>query len=393
MRLVKPLKNPALHRFDRPLELEVKVLRRAVGQVAAQAATHAVALDRDGAFPIEDINALATAGALRAPLPRAFGGLGLGTTSEGASPLMEILRLLGHANLSLGRLYEGHVNALSLIVGYGTPAQIMAAADDAAAGLLFGVWNTEGSDGVVIERTSLGLLLRGRKRFASGAGFIRRPLITARAEGNSLLMVLPKLAENTISDRADLSDWQAQGMSASATGVFDFTGIDTRSDDIIGSDGDYHRQPHFSAGAWRFAAVQLGGIDRLFEEGRFHLATSGRIHDPHQQSRMGQALIAAETAHLFVRSAADLAEKAEAKPERAVAYVNLARLAVERAALDVMEAVHRSVGLAGFMRSHPIERLTRDLATYLRQPAPDQALTAAAAYALPLATPLSELWQ
>jgi hypothetical protein len=58
-----------------------------------------------------------------------------------------------------------------------------------------------------------------------------------------------------------------------------------------------------------------------------------------------------------------------------------------------MEAVQRSVGLAGFMRSHPIERLTRDLATYLRQPAPDQALTAAAAYALPLATPLSELWQ
>jgi hypothetical protein len=53
------------------------------------------------------------------------------------------------------------VNALSLIVGYGTPAQIMAAADDAAAGLLFGVWNTEGSDGVVIERKSLGLLLRG----------------------------------------------------------------------------------------------------------------------------------------------------------------------------------------------------------------------------------------
>jgi hypothetical protein len=47
MRLVKPLKNPALHRIDRPLELDVKVLRRAVGQVAAQAATHAVALDRD----------------------------------------------------------------------------------------------------------------------------------------------------------------------------------------------------------------------------------------------------------------------------------------------------------------------------------------------------------
>ena len=61
-------------------------------------------------------------------------------------------------------------------------------------------------------------------------------------------------------------------------------------------------------------------------------------------------------------------------PEQLVAYVNLARLAVEAAALDLMQLVQRSVGLQAFMRPNPIERISRDLATYLRQPGPDRAL-------------------
>jgi hypothetical protein len=40
--------------------------------------------------------------------------------------------------------------------------------------------------------------------------------------------------------------------------------------------------------------------------------------------------------------------------------------------------VQRSLGLAGFLSDNPIEILTRDLATYLRQPAGDEVLTEAA---------------
>jgi hypothetical protein len=39
----------------------------------------------------------------------------------------------------------------------------------------------------------------------------------------------------------------------------------------------------------------------------------------------------------------------------------------------------RSVGLQAFLRPNPIERMSRDLATYLRQPGPDRARTDAAA--------------
>jgi hypothetical protein len=39
--------------------------------------------------------------------------------------------------------------------------------------------------------------------------------------------------------------------------------------------------------------------------------------------------------------------------------------------LDVLEIVQRSVGLSAFSRASEMERIARDLATYLRQPAPD----------------------
>jgi hypothetical protein len=43
-----------------------------------------------------------------------------------------------------------------------------------------------------------------------------------------------------------------------------------------------------------------------------------------------------------------------------------------------MRLTQRSLGLGAFIAGHPVERLCRDLATYLRQPAPDEALDVAA---------------
>jgi hypothetical protein len=53
-------------------------------------------------------------------------------------------------------------------------------------------------------------------------------------------------------------------------------------------------------------------------------------------------------------------------------------MVTERAALDVIEAVQRGVGLSSFIRPNPIERICRDLSTYLRQPVPDLAMSDAA---------------
>ena len=154
---------------------------------------------------------------------------------------------------------------------------------------MFGVWNTDDSNGLRLTRKHGRFSLEGRKILASGARHIERPLVTATDEGARRLMILPRL---TASDRADLSGWTAQGMRASATGAVDFTGVGVEPIEIVGRDGDYERQPWFSAGASRFAAVHLGGMERLLDLLRRHLQETSRGEDPHQAARLGAAAMA-----------------------------------------------------------------------------------------------------
>lgn len=360
----------------------------AAREIARMAAARAGAEDRDDGFPVEDVADLARLGLLAAPIPSEVAGSG---GRAGAGTLPDVLRLVGYGSLALGRLYEGHVNALHLVARYGDAGQRERLFADALAGHLFGVWNTEPPQGgLVLHEARDGLALSGVKTFASGAGFVTRALVTARRPGETapLMLVVPLEAGT----RADLSGWRAHGMRASATGTLDFDGIALDVEAILGGPDDYHRQPTFSGGAWRFAAVQLGGIEAVFDAWRGHLARAGRGADPHQLARLGEGAIAVEGARQWVERAAQIACDESLPPERVVAFVNLARLAVERAGLDILQLAQRSVGLQGFLRGHPLERLSRDLSTYLRQPAPDRALTSAAAEILAAPGMACDLW-
>jgi alkylation response protein AidB-like acyl-CoA dehydrogenase len=362
-------------------------LMGAARDVADRAFMSASAYDEDGAYPAAEVAALHEADLLAAALPCEFGGAGLGGLA-----LCEVLRQIGSGSLPLGRLFEGHINAIGLVLRYGQRAQISLVAREVQEGKMFGVWNTDDKENLRLVSDQGRYHLDGRKILASGAGHIERPIVTATDEQGRRLIVMPHLAPG---ERADLSQWTAHGMRASATGAVDFSGIAVKPIEIVGSDGDYERQPAFSGGAWRFAAVHQGGMERLLDLLREHLRRTGRGGDSHQAARLGQAAIATETARLWVERAVAIAEgPSEARaPDQIVAYVNLARLAVERAGLDLMELVHRSVGLQGFMRPNPMERISRDLATYLRQPGPDRALTSAAAWVLDRETPASDLWR
>ncbi len=146
----------------------------------------------------------------------------------------------------------------------------------------------------------------------------------------------------------------------------------------LGKPGDYFVEPDFSAGAWRTSAVTAGGLASLVEEVMTQLRARQRHSDPHQSRRIGLMLIACETARMWVEEAARRAVVVGAPSADVTAYVNLARLAVEQVCLDVIALVQRSLGLSAMMASNPVEAMFRDLATYLRQPAADEALSEAA---------------
>ena len=106
-----------------------------------------------------------------------------------------------------------------------------------------------------------------------------------------------------------------------------------------------------------------------------------RLGSEAQQLRLGHMATAVETGALWLLGAARLLESPAAAPADQVGYVQLARCAVERACLDVMEGADRAVGARGLGQPGVLERVGRDLRLYLRQPNPDGALMAGGLHA------------
>jgi alkylation response protein AidB-like acyl-CoA dehydrogenase len=333
--------------------------------------SNAVKLDETAAFPEADIEALRGVGALLLPLP-------MGARDLDVDLLASTLELIGSGSLSVGRIFEAHVNALHLIERFGTPAQRQASRKGACEGELSGLWVTDPQAGALrMFPTAKGWRLSGGKMFCSGAGHVHRAIVTAATESGESQMLNVRLGRD---ERVQSLPGQLQGMRAAVTGMVDFTGVMVEHEAALGRPGDYLREPHLSCGAWRGSAVALGGLAALLDAATDDLRVRDRINDPHQLARIGRAMIARETCRLWVRSAAQIAEDDRADRKERVAYVGLARIAVESACLDAMRLIQRSMGLTAFRKGHAVELICRDLATYLRQPAPDEVLTEAASW-------------
>lgn len=353
-------------------------------EFATRAAQRAEKTDGDALIAPEIWEDFHSSGVGMSPLPEELGGAGLWEPRHGQR-LCAILRALGAADLSIARLYEGHVNAVGLVCRYGSQEQIVGLAADVAAGALSAVWGADDAEGLTIVSNEGGKVLTGRKILASGAGFVTRPIVTAKGtlgQQMCLLDLEPDYAH-------DISGWQAQGMRATATGTINFTGRSIGARETIGDPGDFMRQPHFSGGAWRFCAAHVGATERLVDLFREHLRFSGRGEDAYQLERLAGCVADATTGRFWVEEAARRLAS-DTDPDGIVAFVNLTRMVVEKSALKVMEMVQRGVGLRAFVRPNVVERICRDLATYLRQPVPDLAMSDGARVYLNSSLPVGE---
>jgi len=361
--------------FVEPMPSTGEILRRIAEHVPVMQ-EHATACDRDGVFPIADIEVLQEIGVLAAPVPVGHGGLGMGTDAPDRAGISKLLRLLGRGNLSIALAIEAQVNALRLIFIYGNENQQGRAAEAALGGHLFALWVTDGAQPLEVIGPPDHGRLRGAKEFCSAAGHATQAVVTADVGRSTyLLHINIEPSYQPQSPRV-----LPQGMRSTATGCMDLSGIAVPTGSIIGHAGDYLREPEFSAGAWRTCAALLGGLESLVDEMCAQLVARQRENHPHQLARVGQAVIARETASMWVERAARIGDDMMASDNERHAYINLTRIAVERACLDGLQLAQRSLGLSAFVPPNPAERISRDLSTYLRQPALDEALADAAGW-------------
>ncbi len=304
---------------------------------------------------------------------------------EGFSRQLQLLYDVGRGSLPLGRIFEGHVNAMELVARFATPTQLAQYHADAAAGKMFGVWNTEAAGGINVYDEGEGRYrLTGAKTFCSGARDVERPIITGhlwrdgRVVGWQMLIVP---MERVGAERIDDTFWSPLGMEASASFAVDFEGLYVSQEDLLGEPDDYHRQPHFSGGAIRFAAVQLGGARALYDQATALLKAMHREHDPYQCHRIADMELAHQTGLNWLQLAPQFALPGWHADEDVIHYANMTRTAILRVCNEVLDTAEMAVGARGFLQPKSIQRIYADLKMYLRQPAPDNALAAVGRHA------------
>lgn len=282
--------------------------------------------------------------------------------------LLSLLYRAGRTDLALGRLFEGHVDALQIIHRYGNRNLAGEMVSKARAGATFGVWNAPLPGERLVCRDGR---VTGGKAFASGAGLLSHALVTTDPGDKTAvrLWLIDLAAEPPEIDR---EWWKTIGMARSETHLVRWNGASAVE---IGGAGDYEREPWFGGGQLRFVAVQSGGIAAIFDQVRDHLVGRGRADDPYQLGRLGRLFALAESAAATVAAAGDAWFGAD--DEARVARADAARAGVTAAAEDAIALAQAAVGLQGLFHAHPLSRVLTDLTVYLRQPGPDASLARA----------------
>lgn len=286
---------------------------------------------------------LAASGRLDLPFP------GQGRTADRHAALYE----LGRVDLSVARLAEGHIDA----------AAIFAEAGQALTpGLFYGVWASDGTGSrLELSRRSDGsILLKGAKRYCSGASLLDAALITAH-EGDDLFLVDVRLKQAGLV--FEVGAWASPAFSATATATVNFEDVVIRKSDILGSSQWYLRRPGFWHGALGPAACWAGGAAGLVDAAR----QLDRL-DVHARAQLG-ALEAAEWGlqALLRQAAAEIDADPKDVGDQSRRRALKVRHLIERLCTDMLDRFGRATGPQLLAFDGLVAQRHAELALYIRQ--------------------------
>jgi len=253
----------------------------------------------------------------------------------------------GRADLPLGRLAEGHTDAVAILRELGARPHPHAC---------YGVWAAR-PGGIGAELGGDPRRLTGTVRFCSGARDLDRALVVAAApEG----MRLVDLALDQPGVHPVEGSWAAPGMRASDTLDVVFDDVPVPDDALVGPPDSYLARPGFWWGGGGVAAVWLGGAAGVLDD---VLPFVGA--DPHRLAHVGalHAELQAVDA-LLVRTA----ETIDADPTDAHrTAVWTARAAAEHLCRSVLDRAPLAGGAAGLAGSATLGPRLADLQVFIRQ--------------------------
>jgi hypothetical protein len=304
-----------------------------------------------------------------------------GPARPAAALELNLVRQVAAADGSVGRIFDGHLNAVErLAVQAPPPVRDRELAAVIARRLRAGVWGGdpapgEGPPATVIE-TEDGEVVRGVKTFCSGAGGLDRALILAHQEGDGppLAVWVDLTDERRV--EVDPSWYRSHGLRASVSHrvVFHDVPVTAR----FGAPGSLAEQPWFSRDALRTAASWAGMADTAATGALDELArrpARGQL----EGVAAGRILTAQRTIDLWIdRAATAMDTGSEELPTISIQ----ARVGISDACRVLLDEAARACGSRPFARADALDRARRDLEVFLLQHRLDPLLAGAGEAAL-----------
>ncbi len=308
-------------------------------------------------FPADAFAALGDAGLL---------GWTAGPERPPAACELALVRAVATADGSVGRIYDGHLNAVERLAVQGSsPLRERELPRFATGELLGGVWGgdpagDEGEPAAVID-TPAGPVLRGVKTFCSGAGGLQRALVLARSpEGGPPLSAWVDLTDCE-RVRVDPTWYRSHGLRASVSHRVVFADLPVI--ELLGPPGSISAQPWFARDALRTAASWAGMADSAVSAALDELGARPAT-GPLEGLAAGRILTAQQTISVWLARAATAMDD----PGAELAAIALhGRVTIADACRTLLDEAARACGSRPFARGGALDRARRDLEVFLLQ--------------------------
>jgi alkylation response protein AidB-like acyl-CoA dehydrogenase len=265
------------------------------------------------------------------------------------------LARLSSCDLSLGRLCEGHGDALAILAEADMkPLDIRSS---------YGVWAARGSRSkTVAERVGRGWRLSGTKEFCSGAPILDRALVTAETTFGYLLF---DVAVNDVVVARHDGSWSATGMADSMSLTLDFGGEVIEDAQVVGPAEFYAQRPGFWFGGAGVAACWYGGAVGLVNDLIDSLSPEP---NDHVLADLGLAVSSLESMRCVLKSVAQGFDDDPHDDSRQAQFrAQVARQVVHDGAVDVLARVASAGGARPLCHNEDEGRRAADLYVYLSQ--------------------------
>jgi hypothetical protein len=293
-----------------------------------------------------------------------------GASRPPAAVELALVRQVAAADGSVGRIFDGHLNAVERLAVQAPPdVRERELSAVIAHRLRVGVWGGDPGPGegppatVLPSDTGEGEVLRGVKTFCSGAGGLDRALILGRqVHGGPPLAVWIDLTDER-RVRVDPHWYRSHGLRASVSHRVVFHDAPVIAQ--FGGPGSLAEHPWFARDALRTAASWAGMADTAVGDALDELARRpgrGQL----EALAAGRILTAQRTIDLHLERAASAMDVPDHASELKAISIQ-ARVAISDACRVLLDEAARACGSRPFARADALDRARRDLEVFLLQ--------------------------